>query len=205
MNRYILLASILVLLFGAGCSDVTAPTRDFSQEVQSLRLDSLEPGVYENEVAKLKSLADNDNPIAQYRYANILLEREDLDGTKLYLKRGVALGEMHSAELLGFLYIKNEDPSDDVEGFELLTEAAESGLAFTQFYLGSCFSDEECALPRNTELSYYWLKKAYENGQTGAKFLLEEVSGQVPDKAVAMQRYDENVKKVICEIDSSKC
>ncbi|GAA5217190.1 tetratricopeptide repeat protein [Corallincola platygyrae] len=205
MNKCIVFTSILILLFGAGCSDSSTPNRDFSFEVQSLDLDSQDPSVYESEVAKLKKLADSDNPIAQYRYADVLLHKGSVGDAIPYLQRSIALGEQHSAELLGILYVRNDNKKDDLEGFELLTQAAESGLGTAQLYLGFCFTSDECKLPQNAELSYYWLSKAKDNGAAEANLFIDDVSEQIPDTALAMQRYDENVKKVICEIDSSKC
>jgi TPR repeat protein len=115
------------------------------------------------------------------------------------------LGEQHSAELLGILYVSKDNKKDDLEGFELLTQAAESGLGTAQLYLRFCFSSDECKLPHSAELSYYWLIRAKDNGAAEANLFIDDVSEKVADEALAMQRYDENVKKVICQIDSSKC
>lgn len=196
---------LLVLALGAGCGDLTSADRDFSQEVMNLKLDPQDHTGYETEVAKLKSFADSDNPIAQYRYADVLLHKGSVGDAIPYLQRSIALGEQHSAELLGMLYVRNDNKKDDLEGFELLTQAAESGLGTAQLYLGFCFTSDECKLPHNAELSYYWLSMAKDNGSSEANLFIDDVSELIPDKAVAMQRYDENVKKVICEIDSSKC
>ncbi|TAA41805.1 tetratricopeptide repeat protein [Corallincola spongiicola] len=205
MNKCIVFTSIVFLLFGAGCSDSSTPSRDFSFEVQSLDLESQDPGAYESEVAKLKKLADSDNPIAQYRYADLLLHKGSVGDAIPYLQRSIALGDQHSAELLGILYVRNDSKKDDLEGFELLTQAAESGLGTAQLYLGFCFTSDECKLPHNVELSYYWLNMAKDNGSSEANLFIDDVSELIPDKALAMQRYDENVKKVICEMDSSRC
>ncbi|USD64596.1 hypothetical protein [Vibrio sp. SCSIO 43136] len=205
INEIKLFLPYAMTLLVLGCTDNSLPSQDHGQEVMALPLESSHPEIQLKALDKLASLAENNNPIAQYRYANILLSKKKEKDAIEWLQWSVALNDAHSAELLGFIYLNNDEVSDNLQGFELLTKSAESGLASAQLYLGTCLGDESCNLPISNELSFFWIDKAYDNGSSGAALFIDEAKSRISDVSLIEENYRMHVEELICTLDASHC
>jgi len=164
-------------------------------------------GVYSDEAAirneavgKLEVLANDGNPLAQWRYGEVLLNANKEAEALLFLEASSGAGVLKATEILGILHLRN--PKSDVEilkGFNLLMEAAENGLSLSQSYLGRCFESGGCSLPKDDYLAFYWLTLADENGESGAQFILQDLK----EVEISSKRTKEETQKVICEIAPS--
>lgn len=128
-----------------------------------------------------------------YREANVLYERGDIKGAQSKLEVAATSGDLHAKELLGFILLRESEVSDLIKGFRLVTESAEGGLVSAQFYLGSCLYDDGCGIPENKILSAYWLKKALENGESGAEMLLGFLEEDSSDTGIDEKQYVESL------------
>jgi|GEM_PF-2803398 len=138
-----------------------------------------------------------------YREANELYEQGDIKGAQSKLEVAVNSGEPHAKELLGFILLREPEVLDLKKGFRLVTEVAKEGLASAQFYLGSCLYDDGCGIPENKILSAYWLRKALENGESGAKMLLGFLEEDSSDTHINETQYIENYSAYLQQLNSS--
>ncbi|USD66330.1 hypothetical protein [Vibrio sp. SCSIO 43136] len=104
---------------------------------------------------------------------NELYEKGKINEAIIKLTMSADMGDLYAKELLGFLYLKEEQIKDRVQGYKLMSEAALGGLASAQFYLGSCLYNSGCGIPENKSLSLYWLIKARDSGETSAGILID--------------------------------
>ncbi|UXI03715.1 tetratricopeptide repeat protein [Photobacterium sp. TY1-4] len=197
LNRKTLNISVFILLLSAlFYVNHTVAMKD-DVEILSLPLEADDVKVRTQAINQLKILADQGNPIAQYRYAEILLRNRDTNDAIFYLKSASDAGELISTELLGMTYIDLGGSGNVQKGFQLLNHAAVEGLSTSQLYLGMCFLDGECSIPKHDYLAFYWLSQALKNGEYSAKLFLEKLPKYKLDVALAR----EESQKVACQID----
>ena len=119
---------------------------------------------------------------ALYAKANTYLDNGELHAAKAALQMAIDQGDIPSKELLGVLLLNDDNRIDRLKGFQLITDAADTNWSSAQFYLGSCLYSGGCGLPENKSLSLYWLRRALDNGETGAKMMIgfiEEELGHI--------------------------
>ncbi|MCG3748668.1 sel1 repeat family protein [Vibrio cincinnatiensis] len=107
-----------------------------------------------------------------FHEGNELYEKGEIHEAVEKLVMSADMGDLYAKELLGFLYLREVPVKDRTQGYKLMSEAAEKGLASAQFYLGSCLYSSGCGIPENKSMSLYWLIKARDNGEIGAGILI---------------------------------
>lgn len=155
--------------------------------------------VKNNAIEKLALLAKEGNPIAMYRYSEILINSNRIEEAIHNLELLFEAGDEKATILLGITYLENTEKK--LKGFHLLNTLAEKGSSTSQLYLGVCFTEEECPLPKNEYLSFYWLTLAEKNGESDANFLLKITKPK--NKKISREMQKEETQKVICEINPS--
>ena len=155
--------------------------------------------VRNNAIEKLAFLAKEGNPIAMYRYSEILIDSNRIERAIHHLALLFEAGDEKATILLGITYLENTEKK--LKGFHLLNTLAEKGSSTSQLYLGVCFTEEECPLPKNEYQSFYWLTLAERNGESDANFLLKITKPK--NKKISHEVQKEETQKVICEINPS--
>ncbi|MCP4324972.1 MAG: sel1 repeat family protein [Alteromonadales bacterium] len=146
---------------------------------------------------KLSLLAKMGNAEAQYHYGEILYRENNMKKSRYFLELSSEAGVLKSTELLGLLYLDSQKVEDQLKGFNLLTKMAEKGLSISQGYLGYCFKNGECPLPKNEYLAFYWLSLAVENGEHAMRISLATLN----KFEISIKKQKRETQKVICEID----
>ncbi|GAL07101.1 hypothetical protein JCM19237_4517 [Photobacterium aphoticum] len=124
-----------------------------------------------------------------YAKANTQLEHDDLDSAKATLQLAVDQGDIPSKELLGVLLLKETKQEQHLQGFKLITDAAQTNWPSAQFYLGSCLYSGSCGLPENKALSLYWLKRALDNGEVGAQMMIGFLEEELGISKITQEEY----------------
>lgn len=124
-----------------------------------------------------------------FHEGNELYEKGEVYEAVEKLIMSADMGDLYAKELLGFLYLREEPVKDRIQGYKLMSEAAEEGLASAQFYLGSCLYNSGCGIPKNKSMSLYWLIKARNNGEIGASILIDILQDDEGVRALNEKEY----------------
>ncbi|WKE65425.1 tetratricopeptide repeat protein [Gallaecimonas kandeliae] len=140
---------------------------------------------YDEFLSLLKESSDLHYPIAQFRYAEILLKGQGLKKDvpeALRLLNQSKEKEPRSKELLALIYLqeigKGAVGRDTVKGIGLLTQSAAAGLMTSQYLLGTFYLHGENGLDKSTLQAYYWLRRAAEQGDKVSQLTLARLVGQ---------------------------
>jgi len=137
-------------------------------------------------IDKLELLAKEGNPIAQWRYGEVLLNTNKTQQAFHLLEDASEAGELKATEILGMLYLENKNI---LKGFNFLNRTANNELPLSQSYLGRCFESGECGFSKNDYLAFYWLTLADKNGDSGAQYILEDLNKfEIDDKMQKKKR-----------------
>jgi len=147
---------------------------------------------------KLALLAKEGNPIAMYRYSEILIDENKVNEAINYLELLFEAGDEKATVLLGITYIESTEKK--LKGFNLLNKLAKKGSSTSQLYLGVCFTEKECPLPKNEYLAFYWLTLAEKSGESDASFLLKITESK--NQIISSKKQKEETQKIICKISS---
>lgn len=162
-------------------------------------INSEDINVKNDAIEKLELLAKKGNSIAMYRYSEILIDSDRMEEAIHNLELLFEAGDEKATILLGITYLENTEKK--LKGFHLLNTLAEKGSSTSQLYLGVCFTEEECPLPKNEYLAFYWLTLAEKNGESDANFLLKIT--KTKNEKINREVQKEETQKVICEINPS--
>ncbi len=184
------------------------PGKDFA----SVNLPST-PRCSEEELAKLKFLAEGNNPAAQFEWACLLLISSKNKEAMQWFEKAAKQG-MPDAQLnLGVLYRDEKDFKQAATWFEI---AAQNNVLEAQFQLG-CFYEKGIGVSQNFETAVEWYRKAaeggfpsgyynlaiaYQNGEGVARNLTEAMNcyheaakqGHVEAQFILGQRYEKRYK-----------
>jgi|GEM_PF-3010310 len=169
---------LLQLFVIGGCNE---HERNYALEVSELNFTLLLEGEalghdgYREELEKLINLADSNNPIAQERYADILLRTGNKKEAIRYLESAISLDYTLANETLGAVYFDSGKRGDLVKSIEYFLVAAEGDIASSQTFLALCFKDKDCKFPNNRYLANYWLSRAISNKEPSATFFADEL------------------------------
>lgn len=198
MNKKLFFTSLAALLFIFVCitftsSGDTPVTKDKQSEGKTLYEKAIAmesellstPAGQEKFASMLKLSSDEKYPLAQYRYAELLLS-----GTGVSRNEPAALNLLEEAkreypksnELIGLIYLHLAGSGDiklNVDkGVGFITQSAMSGVVTSQAMLGVFYLDGETHIPKDKLQAYYWLRRAAEQNDKVSQLLISGLVGE---------------------------
>jgi TPR repeat protein len=200
MKEFKIVVLLLVVAI-AGCSE---QKRDFASEVGALDFTLLleghaDQGDYSDELAKLTDLANSGNPIAQERYADVLIRSGEQQKAIGYLDAAIELDYLLANETLAVLYFDEGTAEGYLKSYKHFVAAAEADISSSQTFLGLCFNDPDCEFPNNEYLASYWLSRAIDNKNSSAMFFEDDLKRMSYSKKQTAKEQ----AQVLCVLDGS--